>query len=164
MIFPIKYTFTQKVDISKLDTSEHVFQVIQRCLLERNEDLRLITNHSTLRFDKSFFFTEKHNVFAPIDYGVFRLDVKKSYLVYEIRFAYLFLFSFCAALLFSLESRGFKGGLFAFLILGVLNWIIAVVRNGKLFNKIVREIHTLCVSSISSSSSLGHTNDRSIQE
>lgn len=164
MIFPIKYTYRQKVDMQKLDNSEQVFQIIKRCLLERNEDLRINITHSTLRFDKSFFFTGKHNVFAPIDYGFFRLDVRENYLVYEIRFTYLFLFSFCATLLFLLESRSLKTGLFAFLILAVLNWVIAVVRNGKLFNKIVREINTLCVSSISSFSLPNRTNDRSIHE
>lgn len=140
MIYPIKYTYKQKVDKSTLKNAEHVFKNIQNCLLERNKDLRLSSNESSLRFDKSFFFTEKTNVFMPLDYGIFKIDVNRNQLIYEIRFAYLFLFSFCFALLVSLEMRNLQSGFLAFFILGVLNWITAIVRNRKLFNKIVREV------------------------
>ncbi|NCU05726.1 MAG: hypothetical protein GXC73_17285 [Chitinophagaceae bacterium] len=164
MIFPIKYTYEQRVDMSKHDNPEQVFKIIQKCLLERNKDLRLSISYSTLRFDKSFLFTEKTNVFMPVDYGIFKMDVKRSCLIYEVRFAYLFLFSICFALLVSLEMRSLQGGLIAFFILGVVNWAIAIARNKKLFNKIVREVQLKSFSPISSSLSPTHKNDRSTHE
>jgi hypothetical protein len=109
-----------------------------------------IANHKVDDFDEQpqkikfnvplFQDTHNWNLMVPISKGEVRWSANQIY--YEISFIRLFIIASLAAIFLTVISGEFFTGLFAFIVLGLFNWIIGVIRHYRFFKKLVSKLNT----------------------
>ncbi len=118
------------------DNSE-ILNFFKKEFIDRKADNVRIENN-TVRFNNNFFkFINNWNIMVPVDKGILVINNDKNE---EIEIEYSFslkvtlVIGFIAGLLFYLFSKLWFVGLFAFLWLGGMNWLTAVIRHSFMFS------------------------------
>ncbi len=137
--FTIEYSRTIQRSISAEKYPE-ILKHISEILAPKPAKDFLIENN-TLKFKPGFSFWN-WNIMATIDRGRFTITEKTDGIVltYEFFMYKLFIFSSIAALFFGIASQMILAGVGAFFGFCGMNWIIALVRHGSMFNEIANEV------------------------
>ena len=145
MIFPFKIKFsTQIIGTISPENSQLIVNFIKDYIVKRKgQDIKIEKDHLT--FKTNLFKMSSFDILSPVEKGIFYIKVKEQNLslVYEIFMFRLFIISIIMSIIFGILTTDIRIGIFAFLWLGGMNWITAILRNRIMLNKIAKGIVTL---------------------
>ena len=151
MIFPfsIKYT-VELVESFTAKDNKKTLDFIEEYILKKTEE-DIVVEENKLTFKSKFlsFKRDKFNILAPVEKGVFIIVDKgdKTLLTYEFYMYRLFIIVFIMSIFITIFSQKVWDGVYGFLWLGGMNWIIAIIRHKSMLNEIKGEINKLIINS-----------------
>lgn len=140
-MFPFSITLRQKTNIALTeDNKQKLFETI-KFLLSQHYARNTKVSPFELSFTTKFFeiaWGINLDVLSPIDKGNFMIESKEgkinlSYTFYMYKLLFLALIF---SILFALIDSSLLGGLICFIVLGIINWLIAVTRQWFLLKQI----------------------------
>jgi len=147
MPFPFSTRYDKLLNaIITPDNHQQALLYIQKRILEDQGDNVVVENDWVTY--KGSTSNLRQSLFGPVDSGVLTVVSKNNrcFLRYEIKLYRLFIIAFIMSViaeLISIGSGDWWFGVFAFLWLGGMNWIIAVVRHEALAARIAAGIDDL---------------------
>mgnify|MGYP001407185814 CR=1 FL=1 len=140
-MFPFSITLRQKTNIALTeDNKQKLFEDI-KSLISKHYACNIKISPSELSFTTKFFeiaWGINLDVLSPIDKGNFMIEGKEdkinlSYTFYIYKLIFLALIF---SILFALIDSSLLDGLIFFIVLGILNWLIAISRQWFLLKQI----------------------------
>ncbi len=142
-MFPFSITFRQKTNIAITeDNKQKLFENI-KSLLSKHYASNIKISPAELSFTTKFFeiaWGINLDVLSPIDKGIFMIEGKEDKINLSYTF-YIYKLLFIAlmfSILFALIDSSLLVGLICFIVLGILNWLIAVARQWFLLKQIAK--------------------------
>lgn len=151
MIFPfsIKYTVELVESFTAKDNKKTLEFIEEYILKKTGEDIVVEENKLTFKTRFFSFKRGKSNILAPIEKGVFVIVAKgdRTLLTYEFYMFRLFVIVTIMSIFTTIFSQKIGDGVYLFLWLGGLNWIITIIRHKRMLNEIKSEINKLIINS-----------------
>lgn len=144
-MFPLEIKLKTRLFYIDLESDNYleILEFYKNEFIKRKADNVRIENNQ-VRFNNKFFkFINNWNIMVPVDKGI--LTIGKD-LRNELVIEYLFslkvtlILGGIAGVLFFLFSKMWVVGVGAFLWLGVMNWLIAVIRHSLMFSNLNNEL------------------------
>jgi len=142
MSFPFTVTYSSRLTISVTDANKtHVLGCIHDMLLKKSA--KAVTVGSYEVGFKGSTSPWRGSLMGSVDKGIFTLIEKGgiTILTYKFYFIQLFIVTPIMGLAFGLFSRSIWIGVGAFLWLGGMNWVIAIVRHHALLQEISEQLN-----------------------
>jgi hypothetical protein len=142
MSFPFTVTYSSRLSISMTDANKTlVLACIQDMLLKKSAKTVTVGTYE-VGF-KGSTSPWRGSLMGSVDKGIFTLIEKDgiSILTYKFYFIQLFIVTPLMGLCFGLFSKSVWIGVGAFLWLGGMNWVIAIVRHHSLFQEISEQLN-----------------------
>ena len=142
--FLIKYKKTLNSNFDLIE-NEVLLKSFKENLKRDGVDRIFIENNSTLRYENDFFAVRpglNWNIWVGISGGQIEIikDEDKRKVTYLFNTSRFFIVGAIAGIAFGLFSRMILIGLFAFSFLGLLNWIISILRHRENFSSLLNEV------------------------
>jgi hypothetical protein len=144
-MFPLDIKLKTKIQISNLASnhrSEIILDFFANEFKERKAD-NLLIEENVLRFRNKFFkLINSWNIMVPVDKGELRIQEEMNTIVFHYQFSLrrTLLLGAIAGIFFYLFSEEWLSGLYAFLWLGGMNWLIAVMRHYFMFTDLIKKL------------------------
>jgi hypothetical protein len=145
MIFPFSVKFTARLrsDFTLDRTSKALDTISAVIASKKGEKITIENNKLSFKspFDKRYAW--RNNILLTIDKGEFVVSQKAGRVVisYEFYLYRLFILTGVMAILFALNEKKFDGLVLSVLCIGVLNWLLVLVRHRIMLNDIINEIN-----------------------
>jgi hypothetical protein len=144
-MFPLEIRLKKRFHVieSELEENNEILHFFKQEFINRKADNVRIENNE-VRFDNNFFkLINNWNIMVPVDKGI--LAIKKenrSEIVIEYLFSLkiILILSGIAGIIIAIFSETWTTGLFAFLWLGGMNWVIAIIRHSIMFGDLNTEL------------------------
>jgi len=142
--FIIKYTKTLNSNFD-LISNEIMLKSFQENLKSDGVDRIKIENNSILKYENDFFAIRpglNWNIWVGICCGHIEIKQRgnKKIVTYLINTSRFFIVGLIAGIIFWLFSKFIIAGLFAFTVLGLLNWIISISRHRAHLSSLLNEV------------------------
>lgn len=142
--FIIKYTKTLNSNFD-LISNEIMLKSFQENLKSDGVDRIKIENNSKLKYENDFFAIRpglNWNIWVGICCGQIEIKQRedKKVVTYTFNTSRFFIIGLIAGIAFWLFSKFIIAGLFAFTVLGILNWIISILRHSANFSSLLSEV------------------------
>jgi len=142
--FTLKYKKTLKSDFDLIN-NETMLKSFQENLKRDGVDRTFIENNSTLRYENDFFAIRpglNWNIWVGICCGQIEIsqNENKKSVTYLFNTSRFFIVGLIAGIAFWLFSKEIFAGLFAFSVLGLLNWIISISRHRAHLSNLLNEV------------------------
>jgi len=141
-MFPFTITLKRIIDFNE-EKEEEILIYFKKELKARDADYFTMINNE-LRFKNDILkFGNNLSLMAIVDSGIIKLNnlyLSKKEIMYKFRLIKVFVISILFAIFAFYLSSHIWIGLVTFLWLGVLNWIIAIIRNIFMFNELVSNL------------------------
>jgi hypothetical protein len=144
MIFPFSFKYSRKLADSMLISDKELLLNHIAEFLENKKARNIRISGNQLEFSTSVFeigWTINWNVIMPIEKGKFVIvsDGIREHLTYEFSMYRLILVALVGSIFLGIAGSDIFMGLIFFGFLGGLNWIIALIRQGLMLNKIIKD-------------------------
>jgi hypothetical protein len=144
MIFPFSFKYSRKLADSMLISDKELLLNHIAEFLENKKARNIRISGNQLEFSTSVFeigWTINWNVIMPIEKGKFVIvsDGIREHLTYEFSMYRLILVALGGSIFLGIAGSDIFMGLIFFGFLGGLNWIIALIRQGLMLNKIIKD-------------------------
>ena len=134
--------FKRQLSVDNSKYFDCIFQSIQEKLSLLNVN-QINFKNNRIDFKNSFFNGQGNwHLIATVDKAYFDYNKVTSVMTYSISTLRVFVFAFVASCIFALLDSSVYTGLFAFLWLYGMNWIISTIRHNRFFNKLMDEVET----------------------
>jgi hypothetical protein len=145
-MFPFSISFTKSLGVKCTHVDiERIMSHIQIFIEKKTgEDIEI--NRCSLTFkSKPFNFRWNTNIMVPIERGRFELQIGKeeSSLKYTFYMYRLLVIAAILSIPFGLIESNILISLFAFLWLGGMNWLLAIIRHNIMLDDLIQEINSL---------------------
>lgn len=141
--FSIKYVALINENINEKN-AQLILNYIKNFIEQKTAD-NIVIKDNTLSFKSSFFKPGRWNtnILVPIEKGVFQLfnEGNNSMISYEIFMYHLFIGTILISVFMAIFSGLFWVGFIAFFWLGVMNWIVALIRHKRMLIQIALNIN-----------------------
>lgn len=144
-MFPLAIRLKKRFLITdfELEENSNMLEFFKQEFINRKADNVRIENNEVRFNNHSFKLISNWNIMVPVDKG--KLTIKKdkrSEIVIEYQFSLkiILLISGIIGILIAFFTRLWTTGLFVFLWLGAMNWVIAVMRHSIMFSAMNSEL------------------------
>lgn len=149
-MFPFIITLSKQLpqELGNL-SDQDILLIINEKLLNDGVDKTELNSDNKLLIENKYFTVKKMNrPLMKVDkwMGIYRAKFEilsinnKRKIKYSIHLHIILFFGTLGGLFIGFVSHDWRPGLFAFLGLGVLNWIIATIRHGVFFKKLINSL------------------------
>lgn len=142
MLFPFSIKYQKRLK-GKLTQDDRIstMNYIEFFIRERKGDV-LSTTEAELNFKSSLFRGHSLDILGPIEKGKFRIIQKNENMVltYEFFMYRLFIIATIISVAVGLGTKELNLGIIAFFWLGIVNWLIALIRHRIMLVDITKEI------------------------
>jgi hypothetical protein len=144
MVFPFSIKYSKKLADSMLKSDKDLLLTHIAEFLKKRKARNIKVSDNQLEFSTSLFeigWGINLNVIMPIEKGKFIIvsNGNKERLTYEFSMYRLILVALIGSIFVGLVGSDLSMGLIFFGFLGGLNWIIALIRQGLMLNKILKD-------------------------
>lgn len=144
-MFPIEIRLRKRLYLkdAALEQDNEILEFFKQEFINRKADNVRIVNNEVIFKNKLFKFVNNWNIMVPVDKGILAI---RKYRRSEIEIEYLFslkvtlIIGGIFGIIFGLFSRMWFVGLGAFLWLGGMNWLIALIRHSIMFGNLNHEL------------------------
>ena len=140
-MFPFKVKFTNKLKTNiNSDKEDSFFKFIEEQMSNEGADFYSRGKHSLNIENKLFSLKFNWGLMVPVDSGIIEIYEKDNQkkLKYVITFYRLWIISALFSILIFLTGETILGALIAFGLLGLGNWLFAIIRHIGFFNELKR--------------------------
>jgi hypothetical protein len=145
-MFPFSIKFNKRLTEEHLSIETNIIMTYIEEFIRCKTGEAIFIDGSQLTFKSSLFRMRWNtNILAPIEKGKFNLisTENKSILTYEFFMYRMLLIASIMSVIIGIFSSEIWYGMDCFLLLGGMNWIIALIRHRIMLGNIVRGIETL---------------------
>ena len=141
-MFPLTIKLERDLYFGEKDLHDNILKFISDKLIELELD-EIRVDGNRVKFKNRFFNGQrKWHLMAPIDNGYFDYDSIRQTLVYEFSTTRAFLFVLAISIFFGTISGSIGVGVFMFLWLYGMNWIICIIRHNRFLDELIREMRS----------------------
>ncbi len=142
MIFPFSIQYSKRIKVKISEENQQIILTYISTFIDQYQGGNISQRGNQILFERGYGVSRSH-IFATIDEGVFSLFVKDGtyFLAYEFSMYNLFAIATVITIVASFFS--IEAGLIGFLAIGILNWVITIIRHKIMFLKISKNLAQL---------------------
>ncbi|MCX6335339.1 MAG: hypothetical protein NT092_13745 [Bacteroidia bacterium] len=145
-MFPLSVKYSVKLKKKVLDSDvERIMKSIKEDIEEKSGE-EIVIEGSTLTYKSRFGgIRMSYNILKTVEKGIFQLNFDGTMykLTYEFFMYRIFLLAFISSIVFGIITKKALDGLIFFVVLGLFNWLITIIRHRMMFRDMVSDIEDI---------------------